>query len=226
MSVFARSDLAAVTVSPAHGGCGRSHVRPAPGGNPVAIWELKCDGGCEDHLRKDPHWATTVSEIPETHDEVKVREDYEKRGAKDKDAVLAAALAKLAGVELPESLTRMSGGAPLHIPGTMECPLGHAQAAGAKFCAECGSPMHGVPNGRQIAPAAPPAPAQAPAPAEVTGKAAGRAPRLRDARRDELAAMARERGLSDEGTRGDLISRLTEAGVTSNDYAGYLSVAA
>lgn len=218
MSLWARSDLAAITVSEAHGGCGHTHSRPAPGGVPVQPWKLDCAGGCEDHLRHDPHWASTSAEIAETYDEGKAREDFEKRGAKDKDAVLALAIARIAGIEtseLPESLTRMISGKPLHIPvqALLECPSGHGQPAGAKFCAECGQPMSSA-----VAKASLPAAEKTAAPAADTP--ADRKPRrLRDARLDELQALARAWSADESGTRGDLISRLSAAGVTSNDLA-------
>jgi hypothetical protein len=227
MTIWARSDLAAVTVSVAHGGCGVTHHRPAPGGVPVQPWKLDCDV-CEDHLRHDAHWSVTPSEIPETHDEKVSREDFEKRGAKDKDAILTLALARLAGIdssELPESLTRMISGAPLHVPiqGQMECPNGHGQPGGAKFCSQCGSPMSAPvtkaalngPERRAEPPASVPSPPQGPRPQ-----------RLRDARLDVLQALARSRGLDEAGTRPDLISRLAGAGITSSDLQRFLEPAA
>ena len=214
MSLWARSDLAAITVSEAHGGCGHTHSRPAPGGVPVQPWKLDCADGCEDHLRHDQHWASTSAEIAETFDEVKAREDFERRGAKDKDAVLTLALARLAGIdsrELPESLTRMISGAPLHVPvpGVMECPSGHGQPAGAKFCAECGQPMSAA-----VAKASLPAAQPPPEPPAANG-GDGKPRRLRDARLDELQALAAARGLDSTGKRPDLIARLSEAGITS-----------
>jgi len=218
MSLWARSDLASVTVSAAHGGCGTVHIRPAPGGNPVQPWRLDCAGGCEDHLRHDDHWKSTSAEIPETYDEKLAREDFDKRGAKDKDAILALALARIAGIdasELPESLTRMISGKPLHIPvaGQMECPSGHVNQPGHKFCAECGQPMSGL-VAKASLPAAEPA---VEPPADAGGDRRPR--RLRDARLDELQALAQARGIDGSGTRPDLIKRLSAAGVTSNDLA-------
>lgn len=226
MSLWARSDLASVSVSAtAHGGCGEIHVRPAPGGKPVQPWKLDCPA-CEDHLRHDSHWSVTASEIAETHDEKVAREDFEKRGAKDKDAVLTLALARLAGIgpgELPESLTRMISGAPLHIPvqGQLECPQGHGQPPGQKFCGECGSPMSGPAAKALDAPERAPEPA----PAAPVPQAGPVPQRLRDARLDTLQALARSRGLGEEGTRGDLISRLAATGVTNADLRQFLDQA-
>lgn len=223
MSLWARSDLASVTVSAAHGGCGTVHIRPAPGGVPVQPWKLDCDA-CGDYLRSDGHWSVTPSEIPETHDEKVSREDFEKRGAKDKDAILTLALARLAGIdsaELPESLTRMISGAPLHVPvqGMLECPNGHGQPGGAKFCNQCGSPMSAP-----VTKAALDAPERrAEPPAAGSSPRAGFTPqRLSDARLDQLQALARERGLGDDGTRKELTDRLTGAGVTNADFRRFL----
>jgi hypothetical protein len=219
MTLWSRSDLAAVTVSvDAHGGCGRTHSRPVNGDKPVTVWQLDCPQ-CEDHLRHDPHWAVTPSEVPETWDESKSREDFERRGAKDKDAVLTLALARLAGIdssELPESLTRMISGAPLHVPvaGKMVCPAGHDSPAGMKFCGQCGAPMSGT-----VAKAALDAPqwAAEPPAAEPTLHQGGRPFRLQDLRHDELQAACRARGLDSEGVRKVLMKRLRTAGVTNAD---------
>jgi hypothetical protein len=215
MTVYARNDLASTTISEAHGGCGNVHTRPAPGGNPVAVWSLTC-AQCEDHLRHNAdQWSTTAAEIPETHDETKGRENFEKRGAKDRDNLMMILMAKAAGVEIPESMARMISGVPGHVPAELECPQGHGQPAGRKFCAECGSPMRGTAAAAALE--SPHKPDQAPA--------GGKPRRLRDARLDELQALARSRTLDASGTRADLISRLSAAGVTSNDLAA-VSVAA
>jgi hypothetical protein len=209
MTVYARNDLAAVTISEAHGGCNQAHARPAPGGVPAATWELHCDK-CEDFLRHDPLWSVTSVEIPETYDETKARENFEKRGAKDKDAILTLALARLAGIgqdELPESLTRMISGVPAHVPAEMECPQGHGQPAGRKFCAECGSPMHGAPAAAAIE-----------QPAKAAEPPAQRA-RLQDLTLPRLQKLARDRQMDSEGTRSDLIARLRAAGVKNSDLA-------
>ena len=219
MTLWSRSDLAAVTVSvAAHGGCGRTHSRPVNGDKPVTVWQLDCTQ-CEDHLRHDPHWAVTPSEVPETWDESKSREDFERRGAKDKDAVLTLALARLAGIdaaELPESLTRMISGRPLHVPvaGKMVCPQGHDSPAGMKFCGQCGSPMSSPVT--KAALDAPQRPAEPPVAASVTLHRQGPV-RIQDLRHDELKAACRARGLPDEGVRKVLMKRLRDARVTNAD---------
>ncbi len=82
MTVYSRSDLAAISISPAHGGCGDVHRRPAPGGNPVPIWQLTCFQ-CEDFLRFDPLWAPTATSVPETPDELQAREAAEGRTSRE-----------------------------------------------------------------------------------------------------------------------------------------------
>jgi hypothetical protein len=230
---YARSDLASITVSVAHGGCGLVHARPAPGGNPVKTWKLDCIP-CSEYLANDPLWSQTQADLPETPDEIKGREDFQKRGATDRDNVLALAMAKLAGVELPQTIRQaISGASPdIHaaIAGKMVCEAGHDCEPGSKFCAECGSPMrraavaacpqgHEVTAGSKFCPecgfsipqVATPAiePPPDPRPAR---KAPARKP-LRDMRAEDLRQIARDRGLSDAGSRLELIDRIRQAKV-------------
>lgn len=225
--LYARSDVASAYIPAESGGCGAAHSRPVIDGAPQHPWAIDCPG-CEHFLRShnSDMWSGSVAEIPESHDEKIAREDFEKRGAKDKDAVLTLALARLAGIEpglLPESLTRMISGIPAHIPltvtaGTLECPSGHASPAGQKFCGECGAPMSApVPRASLPAPAGPAA-AQPVTP--------GRVPRLRDQNKKTLQALAQARGLDTGGSNPELVSRLSKAGVTNADLAAFLHVAA
>jgi hypothetical protein len=78
MTVYSRSDVAAISISPAHGGCGVTHSRPAPGGKPIPVWQLACPR-CEDFLRADPLWGPTQGSIPETPDEEQTRTAAEGR---------------------------------------------------------------------------------------------------------------------------------------------------
>ena len=227
MTLFARSDLASVTVSAAHGGCTQVHVRPAPGGNPAPVWKLDCVQ-CEAHLRSDPLWSPTLSEVPETPDETNAREDFDKRGAFDRDAVMAMAMAKLANIELPETLRRPLTGLAPHVPmitGLMECDAGHPNEPGMKFCGECGIPLRApakraCPDGHEVAAGMRfcgecGKPAEGAVPALEAVPEAPAAPsqpkRLRDMRADDLKALARDKGLDDSGSRADLIGRLRTA---------------
>ena len=230
----ASSPMAVIVPTEAFGGCGNLHSRPVRNGAPVHPWTFDCPA-CENHLRHDPLWSSTLSEIPETHDENKAREDFDKRGARDKDQVLALALAKLAGIELPESLLRpITGNLPKTIA-LMECPAGHPGKPGSKFCATCGVAMHQpvnaltaarvlCPEGHENTAAAkfcaecgipmaallkaPQAQAAHLATGEPEPAANGRKVRLRDMRLEDLQAKARDAGLDDAGTRVELIDRL------------------
>lgn len=227
MTMWARSDVCAINISAAHGGCATpgGHRRPVEHGAPVKTWALDCPP-CEDHLRKDAGrtvgatWSVTDVEIPETYDETKRRERNEKTGKLDRENQLAGAMIELGKLgSLPEAIAQalasLAGGVPA-LAGQMVCPDGHAQPAGQKFCGQCAAPMR-----QPAAKAALPAAGSA---AEPSGaRAAGqRLPRLRDASKDDLMALARERGLDDAGTRPELIARLGSAGVTNADLSRLL----
>ena len=194
MTIYSASNIMAVNLSEAHGGCGSLHARPVRNGAPDKLWKLDCVM-CENHLRTDPLWSASIAEIPETYDEKREREDWDKRGAQDRDAIMPLLLARLAGVDpaqLPESLTRAIGGTNLHIPGVMECPKGHAQPSGQDFCGKCGTPMHEA----VVAGSLPPAPP---------------APDLADLHPQKLRKLCREKGLNDSGTRPEMLARLAAA---------------
>lgn len=153
MTVHARSDVAAVTISVAHGGCGEVHSRPVIDGAPVKLWSLTCDGGCENVLRSDPVWASEIADIPETPDEENRRKQQERLGQRDQASATAAALTELSKLgDLPAALARlaeiMSGG-PAQPQAvtlaaaeyTVKCVSGHAVASGAAFCSTCGVSM-------------------------------------------------------------------------------------
>ena len=148
MTVFARSDVSAVAISPDHGGCGTVHSRPAPGGVPVKVWALNCPDGCENFLRKDSLWGGQPHEIPETHDEKLIREDVEKRGQLEQQTAMATALHDLAKLgDLPNAIAQLA----LYMAGDKQkqldetpvhlCRNGHPNTSTAKFCGECGADM-------------------------------------------------------------------------------------
>ena len=190
MTVYAASSIAYVAVSPAHGGCGEPHSRPVVKGAPAKVWGLECPP-CEDYLRSDPHWSPVISKIPETFDEKLTREDFEKRGVLDERALMAMALARLTGLELPETLrARITGSGPGgFVPGTAECGQGHENRPGSKFCAECGVAMRETEPA--VLPSLPDGFASLPA--------------------NQLRALAKERGLDASGTKADVLSRLQAA---------------
>ena len=194
MTVYSASSLMAVNLSEAHGGCGSPHSRPVRNGAPDKIWKLDCVM-CENHLRNDDLWSTSIAEIPETFDEKNEREDYERRGANDIQTMMALALTKLTGGEVPDTITRMIDGSRAHIPNQVKVlcpPYGHANPPGMKFCGECGTPMHDAAPAGSIPPPAP-------------------APDLADLHPQKLRKMCREQGLDDSGTRPEMIARLEAA---------------
>jgi hypothetical protein len=129
VTLYARSDAVAVTVSAeAHGGCGKVHTRPVDQGKPATVWALTCHD-CENHLRHDDLWASTLSKIPETHDEASNREETEKSHARQQQDVMVQSLSILAG--------NVRGGDVPQAP----CVNGHQNPATGKFCAECGGPV-------------------------------------------------------------------------------------
>lgn len=106
MSVFARSDISAVSISPANGGCGKTHSRPVADGAPATVWQLTCPA-CENFLRSDPCWSVSPSQVPETPDEEALREDREKRGALEQQNAVNASLEQMAKLgQLPEIMAK------------------------------------------------------------------------------------------------------------------------
>jgi hypothetical protein len=199
-------------------------VREVTHGAPAKIFKLDC-APCEQVLHDDPLWSSTISEIPESHDERLTREDWEKRGEHDLRYVEAIAAARNAKLQIPETLTRaleLSTGVRFSaVAGQIECEAGHPNEPGTNYCAECGLPLHAptytCPDGHEVAAKAKfcaecgqpvtavPALEAAPAPARPSLR------RLRDMRAADLAALAREKGLDDSGSRADLIGRLRAA---------------
>ena len=235
---FALSDVMGVNIGVESGGCGTQggHSRPVINGAPVRLWKLDC-GPCSTALKDDPLWSTTEADIPETPDETKGREDFAKRGATDRDNVLAVALAKLAGVELPQTIRQAIHGASpeIHatIAGKLICAEGHDAEPGSRFCQECGSPVRQpaasvkCPQGHEnavtakfcsdcgspvqpVAAIEPPAPRTAPAPRAPAARKPPKTKPLRDWKSEDLKALARSKGLDDTGTRLELIDRLRQ----------------
>lgn len=145
MTVWARSDVAAVSISPAHGGCGDVHGRPVVEGAPVKVWALTCHSGCEDFLRNDPLWSGTAHEIPETPDETAQREDADRRGQVEQQKNMTSALIDLAKLgDLPDALVQIFKSVAIQQRPELTaldvmCPNGHRNPATAKFCADCGT---------------------------------------------------------------------------------------
>ena len=151
--------------------------------------------------------------------------------------MLAVALAKLAGVELPQTIRQAIHGASpeIHatIAGKLICAEGHDAEPGSRFCQECGSPVRQpaasvkCPQGHEnavtakfcsdcgspvqpVAAIEPPAPRTAPAPRAPAARKPPKTKPLRDWKAEDLKALARSKGLDDTGTRLELIDRLRQ----------------
>lgn len=108
--LYARSDLNAVTLGPAHGGCGTTHERPLDDtGRRVSVWALECPA-CEQHLAGDTKaWGFSVAEVPMTVDEVRQRDADLENGRRNQGMVTTQALNKLAQLgELPNALAKLT----------------------------------------------------------------------------------------------------------------------
>lgn len=149
MTVYARSDLDTVALSrDGHGGCGQVHSRPVTNGAPEKLWALTCPQ-CENHLRTDANWSVTVSGIPETPDEIAEREEREKRGQQEATAATGTALQEIAkqggmNQQMMMAMFNAMNSKGLFTVADAMCQNGHAVAATAKFCPECGAPQHGA----------------------------------------------------------------------------------
>jgi zinc ribbon protein len=134
--IYARSDIVAITVSEAHGGCGQLHERPEG----ERAWGLVC-AQCEGFLRTDPNWSGKRDEIPETFDERSARDALERNAGRSQLRAIEAGAGLLAALLGPRDLL---AGQPLALAAAPagECRrCGAGVQAGAKFCPDCGSPV-------------------------------------------------------------------------------------
>ena len=217
MTVYARADLAHTLIPEAFGGCGERHFRPVVDGAPAKLWALDCQDGCENFLRHDPLWSTTTTEVPETYDHRLAREQSEKSGKMDRERQLAEALVQLAPLgDLPNALGQMLSQLmgttpPAALAGQMECPDGHPNQPGHKFCSQCGQAMS------QAVPAAAISAPEKAAAATAAGVDMPGSGRLKDANKKSLQALCRAHNLDDAGTNAELVLRVSNAGLTIND---------
>jgi len=215
MTIYAASDVVYVGISRDHGGCGDSHSRPVVKGAPAKLWALTCHNGCEDFLRHDALWSSTISEIPETHDEKIQREDQEKRGQREQGDATALALSELAKLgNLPEAISQlakiMAGQLTAAPADTMDllCGNGHRNAATGAFCGTCGTSLaKGVPSSRGPALTAPAVGHEDPNPF----KELSTAPDLESMTLPELRDMAAGLGVRTTRSREDQIALIRAA---------------
>jgi SAP domain len=225
MSLYARSDLMSISVPVTSGGCGGSHSRPVNRGAPAKIWQLDCTA-CESYLRgdkkqkvihvlpgdkekgipgrmvhvadSDPHWSSTPEGIPLTPDEQHIHKIRSERGHEQLQQLQALAALQGAGFTIPPEaqwLLDRNFDARI-IKGTILCPTGHENTAGAKFCMECSLPMIDQP-----------AIGASPDVSETPVITTEDIP-LGTLHVATLRKKCREKGLDDKGTKDQLISRL------------------
>lgn len=219
MSLFARSDLMSLSV-PSPQGCGATHTRPVTRGAPAKTWKLDCPD-CESYLRGDgkpkiiknipgdrelgipgrmervpdcdPHWSSTPESIPLTPDELNVNKIRAEKGSQQLQQLQALAALQAAGLKIPDEAQWLlsQNFDPRIIKGTLVCHNGHENAAGSKFCQECGTSMEtkgSLPSAEET---------------EIE-------PKL-DVNKLHVATlrkMCREKGLPDNGNKTLLIERL------------------
>jgi hypothetical protein len=112
-------------------------------------------------LRGDAHWAGTPHTVPETPDELAIRQDSEKRGQVEQQTSMATALNDLAKLgALPDVLAQLLGHlgqstsssttAVMSDPNLI-CRNGHVNRSDTKFCGECGADVQDAVNKQPVA---------------------------------------------------------------------------
>jgi len=168
MVLYARSDVAGITIPSASGGCGEFHGRPVIKGAPSKEFRLDCPP-CEAHLRgerrprklvyetdkrtgqpirqarvadSDPMWSSTP-DVPLTPDEERVNSVRQERGSQQIQMIQALAALRATGIQVPdEAMWLLERELPAGIlKGTVLCANGHDNQSGLKFCGECGVSM-------------------------------------------------------------------------------------
>ncbi|HEX9520970.1 MAG TPA: hypothetical protein VF940_32920 [Streptosporangiaceae bacterium] len=92
-------------------------------------WSVDCPQ-CTSFLDGDPLWARSLAEVPESHDEIKARQQYELAGSCNQWALLTMAVARLAGIrqaEISPVFQQMISGLPPHAGTVLLCPSGHGE---------------------------------------------------------------------------------------------------
>ena len=139
----------------------------------------------------DPMWSSTPESIPLSPDEARTKHVKIEKGEQQLRALESLIALKAGGIDImsrPEVLYYLqnSGLTDGMIQGQLLCPLGHENAAGIKFCGECGI---GMTAQKEI---------EADIPLDMLHIAT-------------LKKKCRDAGISDKGKKEDLIARLTVA---------------
>jgi hypothetical protein len=221
ITLYARSDVAGITIPTESGGCGEFHSRPVTKGAPAKTFRLDCPP-CEAYLRgerkpkilkhkiengrvvsqervadADPMFSSNPDALPLTPDEERLNKTRQERGAQQIQMIQALTALRASGIEVPaEAMWLLERELPSGIlKGTVLCVNGHDNQAGVKFCGECGTSMaaRGAIGSSGEG-------ASEPAPVDLE--------RLHVA---TLRKMARQKGLPDKGSKDVLIGRLQAA---------------
>jgi hypothetical protein len=161
MTAYSASDHESVCISPAQGGCGETHSRN--GARIFAVDCPKCQGVILGHTRAKvckwtkergyqyhqldpwPGWASSITDIPLTYDELLERERMKQDGKTEMERLSAAAMAYQLGIPIPQALQASLGGVrafdDLKGEPQVICPEGHSNRPGARFCDLCGASM-------------------------------------------------------------------------------------
>ena len=169
MTLYARSDVAGITIPSASGGCGEFHGRPVIKGAPSKVFRLDCPP-CESFLKgdrkpkklvyetdkrtgqpvrqarvadSDPHWTSSPDALPLTPDEERINAVRQERGSQQIQMIQGLAALRGLGVDIPADamwlLEQQLPAGILH--GTVVCVNQHDVPAGSKFCPDCGASM-------------------------------------------------------------------------------------
>ena len=222
--LYARSDVASVTVPVQSGGCGATHSRAVTRGAPAKVFAIDCPDHCEPHLRgdrrpkklvyqidkntgqavrqervadADPMWSSTPDTIPLTPDEERTNTTRSERGAMQIQMLQALAAIRQTGIDIPaEAMWLLEREVPAGVlQGTVLCANNHDVPAGLKFCGECGVSM----AARAAIGSAPEDPSGEP---EID---------LERLHPQTLRKMCRDAKLPDRGSKEALIGRLQAA---------------
>ncbi len=221
MTLWGRSDVCAISIPASAGGCGAQHLREVTHGAPAKVFKLDCPK-CESVLRGDgkpkklvyhinkttgqavrqervadasDQWSSTPDSVPLTPDEDRTNTTRSERGRMQIEMIQALAAMRSTGIQVPpEALWLLEREIPEGVlKGTVVCAEGHDNAAGVKFCGECGMSM---------------AARGAIAPAESADEPEVDLQRLHP---QTLRKMCRQRDLPDKGSKDVLIGRLQAA---------------
>lgn len=219
--LYARSDVSSVTVPVQSGGCGATHSRVVTRGAPAKVFAIDCPDHCEPYLRgdrrpkklvyqidkatgqalrqervadADPMFSSTPDTIPLTPDEERTNATRTERGRMQIEMIQALAAIRATGLQVPaEAMFLLEREIPEGVlKGTVLCANQHDNAAGVKYCGECGISMNAQAS---IDPASDSTPA---IPLDTLHVAT-------------LRKMCRERNAPDSGNKAALISRIMAA---------------